>query len=138
MSRYIKKLVAIKVNKGTAFNSRVVEREKKLAGKTGTSQVRQITEDERKKGIIKNEDLPRNQRDHALFTGYAPHSYPKFSVSVVIEHGGGGGKVAAPIARDILLYALYGNMPSLEAYPLKERNNIDKILNSIKREMISK
>ena len=73
-----------------------------------------------------------------MFTGYAPHSYPKFSVSVVIEHGGGGGKVAAPIARDILLYALYGNMPSLEAYPLKERNNIDKILNSIKREMISK
>ncbi len=124
--------------KGTAYNSRVVEVKNNLSGKTGTSQVRQITEDERKKGIIKNEDLPRNQRDHALFTGYAPNINPKFSISVVIEHGGGGGKVAAPIARDILLYALYGNMPSLEAYPLEERNNIDKILNSIKREMISK
>ena len=89
--------------KGTAFNSRLVNKNKILAGKTGTSQIRQISEDERIKGIIKNEDLPRNQRDHALFTGYAPFAKPKFAVSVVVEHGGGGGKVAAPIARDILL-----------------------------------
>ena len=123
--------------KGTAFNSRLINENKIFAGKTGTSQIRQISEEERSKGIIKNEDLPRNQRDHALFTGYAPFTNPKFSVSIVVEHGGGGGKVAAPIARDILLYALNGALPSLQEYPAEERNKMNSIINNIKREMIS-
>ncbi len=123
--------------KGTAFNSRLINENKIFAGKTGTSQIRQISEEERRKGIIKNEDLPRNQRDHALFTGYAPFKNPKFSISVVVEHGGGGGKVAAPIARDILLYALNGALPSLQEYPKEERNKMNSIINNIKREMIS-
>ena len=89
---------------------------------------RQISEKERNKGIIKNQDLPRNQRDHALFTGYAPFTNPKFSVSIVVEHGGGGGKVAAPIARDILLYALNGALPSLQEYPAEERNKMNSII----------
>ena len=122
---------------GTAFNSRLINETKIFAGKTGTSQIRQISEQERKKGIIKNQDLPRNQRDHALFTGYAPFTNPKFSVSIVVEHGGGGGKVAAPIARDILLYALNGALPSLQEYPAEERNKMNSIINNIKREMIS-
>tara|TARA_B100001057_G_scaffold496450_1_gene597970 strand:+ start:501 stop:2423 length:1923 start_codon:yes stop_codon:yes gene_type:complete len=123
--------------KGTAFNSRLINENKIFAGKTGTSQIRQISEEERSKGIIKNEDLPRNQRDHALFTGYAPFTNPKFSVSIVVEHGGGGGKVAAPIARDILLYALNGALPSLQEYPAEERNNMNSIIKNIKREMLS-
>ena len=53
---------------------------------------------EREEGIIKNEDLPRNQRDHALFVGYYPHIEPKYGFSVVVEHGGSGSKSAAPIA----------------------------------------
>jgi len=122
---------------GTAFNSRLINETKIFAGKTGTSQIRQISEQERNKGIIKNQDLPRNQRDHALFTGYAPFTNPKFSVSIVVEHGGGGGKVAAPIARDILLYALNGALPSLQEYPAEERNKMNSIINNIKREMIS-
>ena len=122
---------------GTAFNSRLINKTKIFAGKTGTSQIRQISEEERKKGIIKNQDLPRNQRDHALFTGYAPFTNPRFSVSIVVEHGGGGGKVAAPIARDILLYALNGALPSLQEYPAEERNKMNSIINNIKREMIS-
>ena len=122
---------------GTAFNSRLINETKIFAGKTGTSQIRQISEQERKKGIIKNQDLPRNQRDHALFTGYAPFTNPKFSVSIVVEHGGSGGKVAAPIARDILLYALNGALPSLQEYPAEERNKMNSIINNIKREMIS-
>ena len=122
---------------GTAFNSRLINETKTFAGKTGTSQIRQISEQERNKGIIKNQDLPRNQRDHALFTGYAPFTNPKFSVSIVVEHGGGGGKVAAPIARDILLYALNGALPSLQEYPAEERNKMNSIINNIKREMIS-
>ena len=122
---------------GTAFNSRLINETKIFAGKTGTSQIRQISEQERNKGIIKNQDLPRNQRDHALFTGYAPFTNPKFSVSIVVEHGGSGGKVAAPIARDILLYALNGALPSLQEYPAEERNKMNSIINNIKREMIS-
>ena len=122
---------------GTAFNSRLINETKIFAGKTGTSQIRQISEQERNKGIIKNQDLPRNQRDHALFTGYAPFTNPKFSVSIVVEHGGGGGKVAAPIARDILLYALNGALPSMQEYPAEERNKMNSIINNIKREMIS-
>ena len=122
---------------GTAFKSRLINETKIFAGKTGTSQIRQISEQERNKGIIKNQDLPRNQRDHALFTGYAPFTNPKFSVSIVVEHGGGGGKVAAPIARDILLYALNGALPSLQEYPAEERNKMNSIINNIKREMIS-
>jgi penicillin-binding protein 2 len=74
-----------------------------MAGKTGTSQVRRISAAERLTGVRKNEDLPWLQRDHALFIGYAPISDPKFVCSVVVEHGGGGSAVAAPIARDILL-----------------------------------
>tara|TARA_Y100001933_G_scaffold187007_1_gene185976 strand:+ start:1359 stop:3278 length:1920 start_codon:yes stop_codon:yes gene_type:complete len=124
--------------KGTAFDSRVIDENKLFAGKTGTSQVRQISEDERKKGIVKNEDLPRYQRDHALFTGYAPYSKPKYALSVVVEHGGGGSKVAAPIARDVFLYALSGAIPSIQEYPIEKRNGINLILKNIKKEMISK
>ena len=126
----------VNYKKGTAYNSRVINKNNIFVGKTGTSQIRQISEEERKSGIIKNEDLPRNQRDHALFTGYAPFENPKFAISVVVEHGGGGAKVAAPIARDILLYALNENIPSLIDYPVKERNRINQILKTIKKEML--
>lgn len=88
---------------GTAFASRITQRGLEMGGKTGTSQVRRITMAERATGVKKNEDLPWRQRDHALFCGYAPVHAPKYAVAVIVEHGGGGGKVAAPIARDILL-----------------------------------
>ena len=76
-----------------------------MAGKTGTVQVRRISKAEREKGVRKNEDLPWKVRDHALFVGFAPADNPRYAVSVVVEHGGGGSKVAAPIARDILAEA---------------------------------
>ncbi len=79
-----------------------------MAGKTGTSQVRSITAAERAAGVTRNEDLPWERRDHALFVGYAPYDNPRYAVSVVVEHGGGGSAAAAPIARDIMLQALYG------------------------------
>ena len=89
------------VNKpfGTAFGSRTSR--PIFAGKTGTVQVRTISENERELGIIPNKDLPFNQRDHALFLGFAPYKNPKIAVSVVIEHGGSGSKIAAPIAKKI-------------------------------------
>ncbi|MEO1919491.1 MAG: penicillin-binding transpeptidase domain-containing protein, partial [Paracoccaceae bacterium] len=63
-------------------------------------------------------------RDHALFVGYAPYDNPRYAVAVVVEHGGGGSSVAAPIARDIIMRALYGDVPPLSAYPAAEWNRI--------------
>ncbi len=56
--------------------------------------------------------------------GFAPFDNPRYAVSVIVEHGGGGSKAAAPIARDVLLAALYGEMPPLEAYPAGQRDGI--------------
>jgi penicillin-binding protein 2 len=55
---------------------------------------------------------------------FAPFENPKYAVAVVVEHGGGGSKAAAPIARDITLQALYRGEPPLEAYPRKDRDKI--------------
>ncbi len=90
---------------GTAYGARIHEEGFELGGKTGTAQVRRISLAERAGGVIKNEDRPWKERDHALFVGFAPVHDPKYVVSVVVEHGGGGSAVAAPIARDILLAA---------------------------------
>lgn len=103
--------------RGTAYGSRL-RSGGQMAGKTGTSQVRFITKAERERGVTKNEDLPWNRRDHALFVGYAPFDNPRYSISVIVEHGGGGSKAAAPIARDVMQKALslgqndYGPLPS--------------------------
>ncbi len=77
-----------------------------MAGKTGTSQVRRITRSERQSGLRKNEEKPWEERDHALFVGFAPYREPRYAVAVVVEHGGSGSSSAAPIARDILAKAL--------------------------------
>ncbi len=110
--------------RGTAYASRIIDDANRLAGKTGTSQVRNITAAERAAGVLRNEDLPWERRDHALFVNFAPYDAPRIAVSVVVEHGGGGSTAAAPIARDITLQALYGDMPPLSAYPNKDRDRI--------------
>lgn len=91
---------------GTAFGSRFNFKGLKMAGKTGTTQVRRITMKERQSGIVKQEDLPWKYRNHALFVGYAPHDNPKYAVAVLVEHGGGGSSAAAPIGGKLLLEAL--------------------------------
>ena len=110
--------------KGTAYGSRIINDAFRLAGKTGTSQVRNITEAERRQGVASNADLPWERRDHALFVNYAPYDNPKIAVATVVEHGGGGSAAAAPIGRDITLQALYGGTPPLSAYPAKDRARI--------------
>lgn len=87
---------------GTAYAARIEKPEMAMAGKTGTSQVRHISSEERDDGVIKNEALPWKERDHALFGGFAPVGNPRYAVGVVVEHGGSGAHVAAPIARDLL------------------------------------
>ncbi|NJO35706.1 MAG: hypothetical protein HC869_24125 [Rhodospirillales bacterium] len=88
---------------GTAYRVRIPEPGMEMAGKTGTAQVRRITLAERLTGVKKNEDLPWEKRDHALFVCFAPVGAPQYALSVVVEHGGGGSKVAGPIAHDIML-----------------------------------
>ncbi|MCK0141908.1 penicillin-binding protein 2 [Aliiroseovarius sp. F20344] len=114
----------VNARRGTAGRSKVVGDELRMAGKTGTSQVRNITAAERARGVTRNEDLPWERRDHALFVCYAPHDNPRYAVSVVVEHGGGGSKAAAPIARDIMLQTYFEGQPPLEAYPSSQRGTI--------------
>ena len=110
--------------RGTAYHSRVLDNKSKIIGKSGTSQVRNISTVERTLGVLENKDLPWDQRDHALFVNYAPYDDPKIAVSVVVEHGGSGSTVAAPIARDITLQAIYKGTPPITAYPVEDRARI--------------
>lgn len=110
--------------RGTAYASRIIADNMRMAGKTGTSQVRNITAAERARGVTSNEDLPWERRDHALFVNFAPFDKPKYAVAVIVEHGGSGSAAAAPIARDITLQALYAGEPPLNAYPTKDRDTI--------------
>ena len=86
---------------GTSYRSRHVKSEYIFAGKTGTSQTRTITAEERKLKL-KQKDLPYKRRDHALFTAFAPYKNPQYAISIVIEHGGTGSSTAAPIAKKII------------------------------------
>lgn len=88
--------------RGTAYRARIKEAGMEMAGKTGTAQVRRISKAERDTRVLKNHERPWKDRDHALFVAFAPVDNPRYAVSVVVEHGGGGSAVAAPIARDIL------------------------------------
>ncbi|WP_102108218.1 penicillin-binding protein 2 [Oceaniglobus roseus] len=110
--------------RGTGYSVRIDADGHKLAGKSGTSQVRNITAAERARGVTSNSDLPWERRDHALFVAFAPFENPTHAAAVVVEHGGGGSSVAGPLARDVLLYAMYGGMPPIEAYPSYQRGKI--------------
>jgi len=88
-----------------------------MAGKTGTGQVRGISAAERATRIRNNRELPWKLRDHSIFVGYAPFESPRYSVGVIVEHGGSGAKKAPAIARGLLRYALQkdGLIPPDEA-----------------------
>ncbi|WGF90107.1 penicillin-binding protein 2 [Marinivivus vitaminiproducens] len=87
---------------GTARRAALDIPDVRMAGKTGTSQVRRITTAQRAANLHKRKDKPWEERHHALFVGYAPALAPRFAVSVVVEHGESGSAAAAPIARELL------------------------------------
>jgi penicillin-binding protein 2 len=91
---------------GTAYAERITEPGMSMGGKSGTSQVRHISQAERDRGVRKSLQLPWKERDHALFIAFAPATAPRYVCATVVEHGGttggGGSAVAAPICRDIL------------------------------------
>jgi penicillin-binding protein 2 len=118
--------------KGTSFAARIVNDAMKMAGKSGTSQVRNISASERETGVVGNADLPWEQRDHALFVAFAPVEAPRYAVAVVVEHGGGGSSVAAPIARDALLRVMTGKLPDPADYPANQKARIESMLKGLK------
>ena len=95
--------------RGTAYAARITDPAYAMGGKSGTSQVRQITQWERDHGVRKASQVPWRERDHALFVAFAPVQTPRYVCATVVEHGGadagGGSAVAAPICRDVLLEA---------------------------------
>jgi penicillin-binding protein 2 len=72
----------------------------RIAGKTGTSQVFSIGQEER----YKEDELEKKLRDHGLFIAFAPVERPRIAVAVLVENGGGGSSSAAPLARTVMDY----------------------------------
>ncbi len=86
--------------RGTSYRSRLDDPKYQFAGKTGTSQVKKITERERELDL-KTFQIPYEERDHALYVAFGPYKNPRYALSIIIEHGGSGGTVAAPLAKEL-------------------------------------
>ncbi len=90
---------------GSSYGARIPYAGLEMGGKTATAQVCRISKEERLRGVRTQSQMPWHLRDHAMFVGFAPIQDPKYAVFVLVEHGGWGSQVAAPIARDLLLKA---------------------------------
>ena len=86
--------------RGTSYRSRIDDPKYQFAGKTGTAQVKRITKVQRELDL-KTFEIPYEERDHALYVAYGPCINPRYALSIVIEHGGSGGSVAAPLAKEL-------------------------------------
>jgi len=84
---------------GTAASSAINVDGARMGGKTGTSQVRSISRAERESGVLSNEELKWNMRNHGIFVGYAPTNSPRYAVSVITEHAGTSGPAAHTVAK---------------------------------------
>ena len=82
---------------GTSYRSRIDDPKYQFAGKTGTAQVKKITERERELDL-KTFEIPYEERDHALYVAFGPYKNPRYALSVIVEHGGNGSTTAAPMA----------------------------------------
>ena len=85
---------------GTSYRSRIDDLKYQFAGKTGTSQVKKITEKDRELDL-KTFEIPYEERDHALYIAFGPYKNPRYALSIIIEHGGNGSKAAAPLAKKL-------------------------------------
>ena len=85
---------------GTSYRSRIDDPKYQFAGKTGTAQVKKITEEERELDL-KIEQIPYFQRDHAWYIAFGPYKNPRYALSILVEHGGSGSKTAAPMAKKL-------------------------------------
>jgi len=85
---------------GTSYRSRINNPKYQFAGKTGTSQVKKITEKDRELDL-KTFEIPYEERDHALYIAYGPYKDPRYATSILVEHGGNGSTTAAPMAKKL-------------------------------------
>ena len=85
---------------GTSYRSRISDPKYQFAGKTGTAQVKRITKKERELDL-KTSEIPYEERDHALYVAFGPYVSPRYALSILVEHGGSGSSVAAPIAKKL-------------------------------------
>jgi len=85
---------------GTSYRSRIDDPKYQFAGKTGTAQVKRISKRERELDL-ELEQIPYNDRDHALYVAYGPYKNPRYALSIIVEHGGSGSKAAAPMAKEL-------------------------------------
>ena len=109
----VRRAMAAVVNEagGTGHNAHLGEGWPTVAGKTGTSQVASLS------SRVANSALDWHLRDHALFVSYLPESKPRYAVAVIVEHGGSGGKAAAPLARDVMRAIIARRPDHRTAYP---------------------
>ena len=86
--------------RGTSYRSRIDDPKYQFAGKTGTAQVKRISKRERELDL-KIDQIPYNDRDHALYVAYGPYKNPRYALSIIVEHGGSGSRAAAPMAKEL-------------------------------------
>jgi len=85
---------------GTSYRSRMNDPKYQFAGKTGTAQVKKITEKDRELDL-KTFEIPYEERDHALYIAFGPYKNPRYALSILVEHGGNGSTTAAPMAKEL-------------------------------------
>ena len=107
---------------GTSFSSRIEDPKYQFAGKTGTAQVKRITEAERELDL-KTDQIPYNQRDHAWYVAFGPYKNPRYAVSILVEHGGSGSATAAPIAKKLFKFVI-------DRHEIREKNKKKILTNS--------
>ena len=100
--KFIQNAMFVSTNevRGTSYSSRIKDLKYQFAGKTGTSQVKRITERARELDL-KTIDIPYEERDHALYIAFGPYKNPRYALSIVVEHGGSGSATAAPMAKKL-------------------------------------
>jgi len=106
---------------GTSYSSRYDDKKYQFAGKTGTAQVKRITEEQRELDLEISQ-IPYKDRDHAMYIAYGPYVNPRYAVSIVVEHGGSGSIAAAPIAKKIFKLVI-------DRHDLREQNKLEKFKN---------
>ena len=106
--------------RGTSYSSRIEDPKYQFAGKTGTSQVRRITQAARELDLNTSQ-IPYDERDHALYIAFGPYKDPRYALSIVVEHGGSGSSTAAPIAKKLFKLII-------DRHELREQTRIQKAI----------
>jgi len=86
---------------GTSYRSRIDDPKYQFAGKTGTAQIKKITEMQRELDL-ETSQIPYEERDHAWYIAFGPYKDPRYAISVFVEHGGSGSSTAAPLAKKLI------------------------------------